>query len=1347
MTRSRSTRLTALLFTMATAAWSAVSTGGCAGQGDVDRTQPDKIDKSIFFDAAGQPKVWYYRETTVDAPLESNWAFEGIQGTMEKVRFVITEKYLIGYRAYDYVPGSQNDFTSALSNTDTPLLVYAIKSHFDVKREYNPATGEQTNVISENTTDRPWDQRQYMRVDWGYNQANPYNAVDPATGMSIGYTATGVMVSQSDMTRPDFADRPIYTSDYLDWVGMQFLQPDYLACSNFYPFVDDGGPWNCGNAQIKTRYSLLAVKPSTYQPLDYPDDKQLVDATGTPIQLLPGGLPCTADVIARSGGQYSGADCNPATVGEFSKFGYFRTVVQTYDRRAGATEAGRQFFANRWNIWQDSVKRNPDGTPLLDASGAPVPVPFKERTIKPIVYYTNIEFPDDPAIWDQSQAVVGDWNDAMKKTVVSLRGLEGMPAGSIYSPSQMAADLAAMTEDVVMLKRNSCNLTDFTAYLKSHGDIEDLVQTATGLGADDMDKAHLAQACSVAEASTEGLSDGDPKKFTWQRNGDLRYSFLFWVDRPQPSGPLGYGPSSADPQTGEIVSASAYLYGAALDVYAQTAADTVDLLNNNISVDNLLSGKTITDVLRQTAATRAANTAQQQLTPAAQARASALLGGSLTTTAAGQPRLLPIPGGLSSSNLQIIKGTPVERLMTDQNIVAARLPQLKPGDTPTQAQLDQASPVSWLSDSARQARQQRFQTLAKNGCLYMGEFADDAIIGLALELKNQGLSGDDLFKALRKLIYRGLADHEMGHTMGLRHNFSGSSDALNYGDMYWHIRSTMPQADWANNRMSEYQYSTVMDYGSRFNSDVQGLGKYDLAAIRFGYGQLMDVMPSGAIDLATSNTFDLANHIFTDDYTKLPTLLHGVDNLLDGGVMSYDYATSQFQNYYRGLTSTGGSSVGINGNVLTERPYLFCSDEYIGNLTCKQWDFGANQREIVDDAIDRFKNYYFFSAFKRGKLNWSIGGYLDRMLERYFVHFTEAFQFYYFFGNFLNGLDLGNDLLLASVDSLNALGEVLQTPEPGLHCATQLSPDVLVLPAATGANACASGQPSMDIEPPDGKPYFIDFSNDYYYRITRTGSLYEKLAAVISLTTTASRFFRVDTFADSNNFSINYYRFFKDEMLGLLSGVIKNDPSLYAGYVSSGQYYPTPVVDLTTWGQVNPGTPPYMLPGVKRVATPVNKTIQYYALGLALANLNSTWDATLDIGNYMAVTLKGSSEDVAYGPNTVVHEYTHPQTGLTYRAPEFDGRTGIGVQLIDELNLITGQAGVPGTLPSRFGQFNGQPLPDWQTAKANMDALVGTTDQAAYDDAQTLFKFVDFQVANRIDLLGDLRTFRRAFDY
>src|SRR5690606_28477512 len=66
-----------------------------------------------------------------------------------------------------------------------------------------------------------------------------------------------------------------------------------------------------------------------------------------------------------------------------------------------------------------------------------------------------------------------------------------------------------------------------------------------------------------------------------------------WVPDPQLAGPLGYGPSSADPETGEIVSAAAFLYGAAVDTYAQQALDTIDLLNGEYRIDAFTDGATV----------------------------------------------------------------------------------------------------------------------------------------------------------------------------------------------------------------------------------------------------------------------------------------------------------------------------------------------------------------------------------------------------------------------------------------------------------------------------------------------------------------------------------------------------------------------------------------------------------------------------------------------------------------------------------------------------------------------------------------------------------------------------------
>ena len=189
---------------------------------------------------------------------------------------------------------------------------------------------------------------------------------------------------------------------------------------------------------------------------------------------------------------------------------------------------------------------------------------------------------------------------------------------------------------------------------------------------------------------------------------------------------------------------------------------------------------------------------------------------------------------------------------------------------------------------------------------------------------------------------------------------------------------------------------------------------------------------------------------------------------------------------------------------------------------------------------------------------------------------------------------------------------------------------------------------------------------------------------------------------------------------------------------------PTPVVDLTTYGVLNPPVPPYAQPGTPRIATPVNVTVRYWTLLLALSRLGSDFDATLDFQNFLVVSAKGADDDFTLDPTAKVLEYTHPETGVIYRAPDVSTPRNIGAEILDELSSITGQKGVTGTLPARFGTYSdGTPLPDWYTAKAAVDAAMAGTDQAAYTQAQSIFSAIEQVLSDRVDLISDIRLFRK----
>ncbi|HHH27974.1 MAG TPA: hypothetical protein ENK57_06475 [Polyangiaceae bacterium] len=165
---------------------------GCAEEREpINRVQNDALAKSFFVgadlaDDADNPE-FYANGPLLDigyGAAQSGLFTAFYSNDLSIIRWQITEDYLIGRLAYERIEGTDGKGAGQEINDGQVLYVFKIKSHFDIRRAYNPSTGEELNVVEENTTDRLWYEREYMRVDWSSNEMT--DAYDFDTGAVYG---------------------------------------------------------------------------------------------------------------------------------------------------------------------------------------------------------------------------------------------------------------------------------------------------------------------------------------------------------------------------------------------------------------------------------------------------------------------------------------------------------------------------------------------------------------------------------------------------------------------------------------------------------------------------------------------------------------------------------------------------------------------------------------------------------------------------------------------------------------------------------------------------------------------------------------------------------------------------------------------------------------------------------------------------------------------------------------------------------------------------------------------------------------------------------------------------------
>lgn len=1312
----------------ASLATAALVVAGCAGPGDLDRTQPEKVKKNIFFNDDGTPAEFFYRQTVIDVPATSGVTFIGEQGETERVVFEVTEQFLFAYRSYGWLPnttdegaidGNQGDGYARPGTpyNGAPVAAFRIQGHFDVKRQYNPATGEQTNVIYEDYADRPWYQREYMRVDWSTN-----NIADFRFGSStVLQTPASVSVPGEDADEEQIKERPQIGSEYIDVVTKFNVQPEAIDLSYYgYGMLPECYFYSsiykdCLGGTIKVRNSFMKVGDRDYMPLEY-DDKR------------------------------------------FEKFGFFRTERFTADDEYGVVEPAAIRMANRWNLWKDAAScYDPDADLPYAACGA--------DQLRTIVYYLNEDFPKDPP--ELRQAALdnaNEWDRVMKEAISAATGMT-----------------------VEQITEESPNGRLFTI------------------------------------CANNPVEEGDPAECgapgTNPQIGDLRFSMYYYVPNFQYSPPLGYGPSAADPKTGEIIQGNAFYYGAAGATIAARTRDAIKLQLGLIEAEDIIDGIPAQQAV-SAARAAASTTNQARAMPANIGEKARAMAQNKKIKEHGQRLRAQIDNGQArhdrrAGRLETLKQSGLDELLvTDEMREVFGMHLLEEGIDPSEADAVLASRL--FDDDAlfrrERMRAERLLTPEARGCILTAEDVfDDGLLGLTAQVRNKfydltvdppalkaGFTDDDVYNFILAQTMGDTQLHEIGHTVGLRHNFAGSTDALNFGEEYWRLRGLVrsaggprPVPEWEisgglvqtqqlalDEGLRDNQDSTVMDYASTYGTSIK-LGKYDLAAIKYAYGDVVETFNSTDINAEKARLLKQGEL----HYTFYPEVVSSAPTYEERIVAMHDRGNINFR------------KAGTEGGPI-EVPYVFCSDEYRdASATCAIWDQGADNFERTTYAANHYRQYSIFNNFKRERLTFGLDifSYLSRVYRNDMTYILNQYK------NWVNdeliirdgrpclavengeiittsadrfaANECGLPGFLGTVESINLLGEILQQPDIG--CYARLKPgcyDTVVGNTPNGAPpddadielvsedpaVCDTYVPTQPANPDSDRRIALKvtsktaydhvrdsttcegvaFAGDlatfmeepieigtrpggarvantiydrekygYYFYIKpiTIGSWWDKWLAVKALGDSNTDFIGVDASSDTRSFLISLNTLFGDDINNLIGGAVTDNVGVYGPVVNEdgNDVEILPVLNINTGGATDRST----------IDAPVLNPDQQYTFRL-LAMMNAAYNGqytdrfefgeSLNVGNAYNLTQTDIPADVLADP-TRFQQVTDPISGAKWyafnqRRAGADNLYSIGFQFIREIKekYYVGGANGPGEqlLPGFQGTFEFLPRQD-----------------------------------------------------
>jgi hypothetical protein len=966
---------------------------GCAQERPpINRVQPDALDKSFFvgkLDDESDDPEFYKRGTVirVDYGAGQDGLFTATYGQpLVRIRWEITETALNARLSYERVSGT--DATGqAMNGAGLPtragqiVASYAITSHFDVKRDYNPQTGEPLNVVVENSTDKPWYARQFMRVDWSKNlitDAYDYDTL-AQTGIYGGVTYEPTSYTVLDPSDPD---APVFQPNegYFDVTNKVYATPQTVDVSSLGIGFDTipacwlGGDFhggtapagNCNPVQLTIRESFRKIVDHDYEP---------ADEDGIRFQML----------------------------------GAFNNERQGYDRSYGQIDTNWHRFISRYNIWERShfytdlehmkgslpcatqeTTVDPTGDPNADPNrdtdgngtadecekaGAgsrcdifthECTLPFSQRRAVTVPWYLT----GDTSYFEPTSWAVEEWDLALKTAVQTSRLTECRKVGDTNCDAEypMWHGQQDDNEEAVAISR------EYNACLRARGwnntsCAADARAAAADLAAargtpDDPSTLAIGEIVSMPPVLTlchDPVESSDHPacgaRGLAPRLGDIRYHIVDAIENPQTPSPWGIMVDADDPLTGEKVAGSMNIWTYVTDQASQTLVDLVRYVNGELQTAQITNGQyvenyagaiklagrgalptlTQTQINERLAATTSLDV--KAFSALAKAPPNADVMNFLSSTKA---RVLDVAASAdvpspafarAATTLGSARGTPIESAL--MNAPMMQLTGLG-GNVPAGGDLLKVvSPLAFNNPMMRtRLAEMRENALADRGACIVEEAPEpSSLSGLADIMAKKFPPGASetpadtnartqrMLNYVRHRYHYGVLAHEMGHSVGLRHNFVSSSAALFYRPQYWQLRTKNgslttackdatddgstcvgprywdPVTDEEQSQLIwMWMQSTVMDYPGEVSQDMLGLGVTDFAAARFFYGDTTSVYtdPHFLAGSAIGTGISAA----TDTFGGLVGIRYGVRSggIGSSGVNEFHY--SQLQKSY-----------------------------------------------------------------------------------------------------------------------------------------------------------------------------------------------------------------------------------------------------------------------------------------------------------------------------------------------------------------------------------------------------------------------------------------------------------------